>query len=113
MTAGNLRLTRFTADPLFEERLVTSPMVRDWLEELGKAAVPEVQRRAPERLGFLKRDIGFVIELVNGRLVLRVVSADFKSSWHERGTSRTPARPFLRPGVQAALPGARWTGSAR
>lgn len=113
MTAPSLRVTRIDIDPDFEARLVASPMVRSWLEDLGKVAVPEVQRRAPFRLGFLKRDVGFVIIVVNGRLVLRVEARDFKSSWYERGTERTPARPFLRPGVTAALPGARWTAAAR
>jgi hypothetical protein len=110
---GNLTLERFVADATFADRLVTSPFVRDWLEDLGKAAVPEVQRRAPERLGHLKRDIVFLVEVDARRgLVLRVVARDFKSGWYEFGTARTPARPYLRPGVAAALPGAKWQGAA-
>lgn len=111
--AGALHLKRFELNPDFEARLLSSPAVGSWLEGLGKLAVPEVQRRAPYRLGFIRKDVAYRIVVDRGRLILRIESRDFKSSWYERGTERTPARPFLRPGVTAALPGANWTAGAR
>jgi hypothetical protein len=108
-----MRLERLDLDlGELERQLVASAGVASWLDELGRKAVPAVQALAPERLGFLKGGVKHRVETNGANLRLLVYNDDFKAGWYEFGTERTAARPSLRPGVEAALPGARW-GEAR
>jgi hypothetical protein len=96
-----------------ERQLVTSAGVAAWLDDLGKRAVPRVQALAPERLGHLKAGVKHRVETNGVTVRLLVYNDDFKAGWYEFGTERTAARPSLRPGVEAALPGARWGEAQR
>ena len=68
-----------------------------------KFAVGQAQARAPVRTGLTKRDISYQV-MVDGNDVIGAVGV-FKTSkaWYARypefGTSRMPARPFLRPAI--------------
>lgn len=98
----------FVPTPGLEAALLRSTELANALEGMVDDAVREAVRLAPERLGFLKDSIEGEVGIVDGQLIGRVRALDFKAPWYEFGSVRTRPEPFLRPGVEAAVPGARW-----
>lgn len=102
--------TRFVPRPGWEEALLRSTELRDWLQPIADAAKADAVANAPERLGYLKGSIEAVVDYSprHRALVVHLYASDFKAWWAEAGTSDTPAQPFLVPAIERAAPLARW-----
>ena len=112
---ATLRLTKFTPDPAFEAGLLRSTAVRRLLADLIDQALVNAERRAPFRLGLLEVSIRTVVavDVVRQSLIGRMFATDFKAPWWEFGTARNTPVPFLRPGLEEAVPGASWEDKTR
>ena len=66
-------------------------------------AAEQAEAMAPVRTGRLKRAIGYTVRahrnVVEGRVGVRRGFRAFYGYFHEMGTSKMPARPWLRPAV--------------
>jgi HK97 gp10 family phage protein len=74
----------------------------------------EILTRAPQDSGQLKRDMRIRTNADDKHAVSMVVVRDRSFYWRflERGTSRQSAKPFVRPGYEAAKEDARQTAKA-
>lgn len=68
---------------------------------------------SPYRTGHLRGGIDTETELEEDGWHGRVVATDFKSAWHEFGTRKMPAHPFLIPGLTSVFPDATISRSGR
>lgn len=97
---------RFARDPAFERQLLTSPAVEVIVADRGEAVAERARELAPDdptTAGSRIADgIGVDVETVDGRRVAHVHSG-FPGPFHEFGTSRHPARPFLRPAAEQVV----------
>lgn len=107
---GNVR---YVPDPTFEAELLASPEMRTFMASLTDDVADEAERLAPRRLGHLAAGVEGDVELVAGVWVGRVWDDDFKAAWHEFGTRKMHAHPYLRPALYRILPGATITGGER
>lgn len=96
-------------NPGFEDRIMVSPAVREWVGKLTEDVRDTAEELAPFLTGHLESAIEAVVEFdgSRGRWVGRVVSKDFKTIWNEFGTKHSRAKPFLRTALTRRLPGAR------
>lgn len=92
--------SRFVPNPAFEPLLLRSTVLRQHLSELGDRTVEAIVPHARRRLGILQDSIKHAPTTGDqGKLVERVFSDDFKAPWHEFGTSKKEAQPFMAPGA--------------
>lgn len=94
----------FEEDPNFRGELLRSAEIRAVLEEKATAAAKTASRLAPDDPrtsgADLHSSIVADVELTARGYAARVAALDFKAGWYEFGSSRTRARPFLRPAVE-------------
>lgn len=100
----------FIPNPAASAQLARSPQMSQFLKKIADDAAVEVERRAPSIVKHRgSRIAGEVRQTVAGAEGIVLVDSPF---WHfaEIGHSRYPARPYIRPGVQAVLSkyGGRW-----
>lgn len=93
----------FKLDPKFDDELVRSPELRGHLEKLAKNAADRAKQLVPVDTGDLQDSIEGVVDFDRRGFVGRVDAHDFKAKWIEFGTVRRPARPFLRPALEAEV----------
>lgn len=98
----------FVPDPNLAAGLLRSEELRRWLEGRLVEAKANAEGRVPVRFGYIKQSIETEVGFFRGGLIGRLRAMDFKSPWVEYGTYRERARPFLRPGLDEAVPGAEW-----
>lgn len=94
----------FELDPGFVSALEASDDVGDVLEVFADRVAGRARELAPddpETAGSSIAD-GIVVDrgVDRGRQVARVNALDFKSNWHEHGTSKMDPHPFLRPATE-------------
>lgn len=97
----------FVLDPAFEPAILRSSQMRDLLTDYGDEVAEQMFDSAPFRTGALRRDITVETNYTASALTVRVVSHDFKTLWHEFGTKKMPAHPFMRPALARVIPSAR------
>jgi HK97 gp10 family phage protein len=89
-----------------EQALASTPEMRRYMEKIAEDAAEDVRRRAPYDSGALQESVKGSVELTSSGYVAKVTVGG-REAWYwlfpEFGTSRVPARPYLRPGVQATL----------
>lgn len=100
----------FEMSPTFEAELLVSPWIRELLTEATEAVAASARALAPRLRGFLIEGIEGEVGVIDARIIGRVTSKDFKSHWHEFGTRKMHAHPFLLPALIRELPGATITG---
>lgn len=105
--------TTVVMEPGFERALLRSTELMGWLKDRITEAEANAVRLAPERLGFLKDSIESEVGFAEGQLIARLRARDFKAPWYELGSIRTPPEPFLRPGLEEAVPFATWEAKTR
>lgn len=94
---------RFKANPAINAELRRSPGVAKAVERRAKVAAEIARRLAPRgATGNLADSIDVVRRPSGEGDVFRILVRDFKGHWHEFGTSKMAAHPFLRPGVEAS-----------
>lgn len=94
---------RFVANPRAVEQLLHDEGMRRMISRVGVAAKREVAARAPRRTGKLAKSVRYKLVETPDGWVASVNFGRFYGRFYEFGTSKTPARPFLRPGVRAAI----------
>lgn len=94
---------RFTLDPGFAAAVSRTSQVRDLLDEKATAAAEEAANRAPFATGALAESVFADVALTADGYRGRVGAEDFKAPWFEEGAAGVPARPFLRPAVEAEV----------
>lgn len=97
---------RFVLNKQAADQLARSAGVEQFLHDVATDAAAEVDRRAPRIVKGAGMSIGADSERGEARVV--VVSPFWH--WPEYGTSKYPAKSYLRPGVQAIITrrGGRW-----
>lgn len=94
---------RFVPNPRAAQQLARAPEMRRYMQSVADTAAGEVDSRKPELRGGRRIHIDADTDLGpdgwEGRVVIR------SPFWHlfEFGSRNNPARPYVRPGVQAAL----------
>lgn len=86
------------------EALDNSSAVRDILDSVGEQVAERARQAAPKSTGEGAASITHEIVNDNGRLASRVSwdNDHFYMLFVELGTSRVPARPFLRPALDGS-----------
>lgn len=97
----------FEMNPDFErEVLASNPALATMLLPLVQRVEASAKEHARRLTGHLADGIeGMVgIDFVGGmpRMIGRVISKDFKTVWHEKGTRKMSAHPFLEPALAEA-----------
>lgn len=87
--------------------------LRRILELLVSRGVTEARGRAQHLTYHLRDGIDGGVGLGEHGLIARIWSKDFKTNWHEYGTRRMPAHPFLVPTLHSLMPGATITRGER
>lgn len=94
----------FELEPGFHRALLSSPEVLLLIGELTEATVHTAKALAPDDPSTPEHSIadGIVAEvgIFDGKAAGRAVAQDFKSHWHEFGTVKMHAHPFLRPAAE-------------
>lgn len=98
---------RFEMNPTFErDVLARNPALALMLEPLVRRVEASAKRHARRLSGNLADGIEGMVgtTIVDGisRMIGRVVSKDFKTIWHEKGTRKMSAHPFLEPALAEA-----------
>lgn len=97
----------FKMDPTFAARVLHAPGVRDVLEPRAEKVAERARQLAPDdpttTHDDLRSSIGVVLMLRAGGWIARVIATDYKAHWKEFGSSREPAKPYLRPAVEAEV----------
>lgn len=97
----------FELNPDFERDLLArNPALATMLTPLVKAVEASAKSHARRLTGHLAEGIeGMVgVAVIEGtpRMIGRVISKDFKTVWHEKGTRKMHAHPFLEPALAEA-----------
>lgn len=103
---------RFDPDPALENNLVRAAEIHAYLDQLASAAAATARELAPHRTGALRDSIDHDVVTEGGRQIGVVIVGDWKANLIEYGTSRHPARPFLRPALEAEVGPLRDSGDA-
>ena len=94
----------FDLDPTFFRDLLASDGVGDVVHIYANRVAARASTLAPDDPETAGSSIaeGIVVDrgVEHGRQVARVNALDFKSHWHEHGTSKMAATPFLRPAAE-------------
>jgi hypothetical protein len=97
----------FKLDRTFAARVLSSPGIRDVLEPKAEKVAERARQLAPDDPATtsddLRSSIRVVLMLRAGGWIARVVATDYKAHWKEFGSSREPAKPYLRPAVEAEV----------
>lgn len=101
----------FRMAPGFPERIVESPSVDRYTAVVGAEVAVLARRFAPKGRTLNLSESIEVERSAGGRW--RVWARDFKASWHEFGTAKMHAHPFLRPAVRLARGVTRFVEDAR
>lgn len=94
---------RFDPDPNLESELARATEIHAYLEELAAAAAETARQLAPYRTGALRDSIDYEVTSEGSGQIARVIVGDWKANLVEYGTSRHPARPYLRPAIEAEV----------
>jgi HK97 gp10 family phage protein len=110
-----VRDVRFAINPTFErDVLARNPDLVMLLKTKTEQIAARARDKAPERTGNLrdsiKADVGVAVVLGSARTIGRVRADDFKAHWHEFGTRKMHAHPFLFPALAETVPNARKGG---
>lgn len=103
---------RFDPDPNLESELARAVEIRAYLEVVAAAAAETARQLAPYRTGALRDSIDYDVTSEGGGQIARVIVGDWKANLIEYGTSRHPARPYLRPAIEAEVGPLRDDGHA-
>lgn len=93
-------MAKFIVNKAIVKDIENEKSLVELLFELAKEVEEEARNLAPERTGKLKSRIDSVVGKDRGMLLARVNSNDYKSHWHEFGTKKMNAHPFLRPALE-------------
>lgn len=91
----------YIPNPGFAEDWLKSSDALEFVLTLAEAGADIAHDLAPERDGFIKDGIEATAGVIDGVATGRINSHDFKSHWHEFGTSHHEATPFLRPAAES------------
>lgn len=94
---------RFDPDPNLEGDLAREIEVHAYLESVAAAAAETARQLAPYRTGALRDSIDYEVTSDGRGQIARVTVGDWKANLIEYGTSRHPARPYLRPAIEAEV----------
>lgn len=98
---------RFVEDPNFRDALLRSAGVKEMLEERVGAAADLAAELAPDDPATTDNDLHTSVfgdvDLTQYGWAGRVGALNFKAGWFEEGAQGVPARPFLRPAVEAEI----------
>lgn len=98
---------RFDRDPTFRSKLLTSAEVEALVADRAEAVADRARELAPDDPNTPTSSIAEGIEVdvavEGGHVVARVNATDWKSHFHEFGTVKMPAHPFLRPAAEQEL----------
>lgn len=94
---------RFEPDPNLESELAREIETRAVLESLASAAAATARQLVPVRSGALRDSIDSEVTTEPTGLVGRVIVGDWKANLVEYGTRLHPARPYLRPAIEAEV----------
>lgn len=83
--------------------LRSAPMAR-YIGHLTEIVAELASDSAPYRLGHLSGSVEADVSELGGGIVGRASVSDFKWRWHEFGTWKMSATPFLRPALVAVVP---------
>jgi HK97 gp10 family phage protein len=109
-TRDRVSVPRFVSNPAGIKELAGQAAMRAYMEACAEAAADDVRRRAEPR----RRIVRSIKTTTNkeGGVWRGIVYTDWwVALFHELGTRKMSARPFLRPGVESVL--ARVKGSFR
>lgn len=96
-----MRPTVFVINPDFADEILKSEELAPALLELGPPLVAGAQTRARKRLEKLADSIDYEVGHNDaGNIIGRLRADDFKAHWHEFGTAKKAAQPYLRPTVE-------------
>lgn len=97
-------MPRFKPNPAFVRGLPANPQVKRAIESRTVTATALARELAPDDPSTgtpdLKTGIVSKIGLTGRGWVGRIESRNFKGHWHEFGTSRMAAHPYLRPALE-------------
>lgn len=91
----------------YEATILGEPGWGIYLAKLGVRLVAVARKLAPHGdTGDLARSVRMVLFKLAGRWRLRLEATNFKAGWHERGTAKMDAHPFLVPATRTVVPSA-------
>lgn len=95
----------FRLDPRFAVAFLRSGDVRDLVMRKAHSVAARARQLAPDDpltgAPDIKSSIGVELEETPRGIVARVRASDWKAHFHEFGTVKMPAHPFLRPALEA------------
>lgn len=100
----------FVPNPGFAAYVLGGPLMARFIAGISDEVARLAESSAPYRLGLLSGSVDREVSADGGTIVGKVTVSDFKWRWHEFGTWKMAATPFLRPALVAVVPNATTGG---
>lgn len=94
---------KFIPNRNFDREAANTPEMRRFLEKVAVEAAKEVERLAPKMVKHRGSKIEGRLAERNGYAIGQVRVKSSFWHWFEYGSSKIAPRPYIRPGVQAAI----------